>query len=68
MGHVLPARSSTMLDRLAAEGRRDLLTLGLTPVLAAQLDDPYALREFHTWLGFWRTRADGLAHRPRRRR
>ena len=53
-----------MLDRLAAEGRRDLLTLGLTPVLAAQLDDPFALREFHTWLGFWRTRADGLAHRP----
>jgi 1,4-alpha-glucan branching enzyme len=53
----------SMLDRLAAEGGRDLLTLGLTPVLAAQLDDPYALREFHTWLGFWRTRADGLAHR-----
>ena len=52
-----------MLDRLAVEGRRDLLTLGLTPVLAAQLDDPYALREFHTWLGFWRTRAEGLAGR-----
>ncbi len=54
----------SILDRLAAEGRRDLLTLGLTPVLAAQLDDPYALREFHTWLGFWRTRAEGLAGRP----
>ena len=42
-----------VLERLAAEGRRDLLTLGVTPVLAAQLDDPYCLREFHTWLGFW---------------
>jgi 1,4-alpha-glucan branching enzyme len=52
-----------VLDRLAAEGRRDLLTLGVTPVLAAQLDDAYCLREFHTWLGFWRTRAEGLATR-----
>ena len=53
-----------VLDRLAAEGRRDLLTLGLTPVLAAQLDDAYCLREFHTWLGFWQTRAESLAGRP----
>ncbi len=50
-----------LLDRLAAEGRRDLLTLGVTPVVHAQLDDPYVRREFHTWLGFWRTRAEGLA-------
>ena len=28
------------LDSLAAEGHRDVLTLGVTPVLAAQLDDP----------------------------
>jgi 1,4-alpha-glucan branching enzyme len=49
-----------VLDRLADEGRRDLLTLGVTPVLAAQLDDPYCLREFHTWLGFWQVRAEGL--------
>ena len=41
-----------MLERLAGEGRRDLLTMGITPVLAAQLDDPYVLREFHTLLGF----------------
>ncbi|MCA1825050.1 MAG: DUF1957 domain-containing protein [Frankia sp.] len=46
-----------MLDRLATEGRRDLLTIGVTPVLAAMLDDPYCLREFHTWLGTWQTRA-----------
>ena len=50
-----------VLTRLAAEGRRDLLTFGLTPVLAAQLDDPYCRREFHTWLGFWQARAEGLA-------
>ncbi len=50
-----------VLERLAAQGRRELVTLGLSPVLAAQLDDPYCLREFHTWLGFWQVRAQGLA-------
>jgi 1,4-alpha-glucan branching enzyme len=52
-----------LLERLADEGKRDLLTLGVTPILAAQLDDPYCLREFHTWLGFWQIRAQGLAGR-----
>jgi 1,4-alpha-glucan branching enzyme len=52
-----------LLERLGAEGRRDQLTLGVTPVVAAQLDDPYCLREFHTWLGFWQARATGLATR-----
>jgi 1,4-alpha-glucan branching enzyme len=51
------------LQRLAGEGRRDLLTLGVTPVLAAQLDDPGCLRRFHTWLGFWQARAVELAGR-----
>jgi 1,4-alpha-glucan branching enzyme len=55
-----------VLDRLAAEGRRDLLTLGITPVLAAQLDDPYCLEQVHTWLGFWQARAQGLAGRRER--
>ncbi len=50
-----------LLERLAAEGRRDLLTLAVTPVLAAQLDDPYCLRGMHTWLGFWQARAESLA-------
>ena len=50
-----------VLDALADEGREDLVTLGMTPVLAAQLDDPYCLREQHTWLGYWRTRAEGMA-------
>lgn len=55
---------TAMLDRLTAEGRRDLVTLGVTPVLAAQLDDPYCLDAFHTWLGFWQVRAEALADRP----
>jgi 1,4-alpha-glucan branching enzyme len=49
-----------LLERLAGEGRAGLLTLAVTPVLAAQLDDPYCLRTMHTWLGFWRTRAEEL--------
>jgi 1,4-alpha-glucan branching enzyme len=46
-----------LLRRFADEGRRDVLTLGLTPVLAAQLDDPYSLRATHEWLGDWWQRA-----------
>jgi 1,4-alpha-glucan branching enzyme len=53
-----------VLERLAAEGRRDLLTLAVTPVLAAQLDDPYCLDRQHAWLGSWRLRAEELAGRP----
>ncbi len=53
-----------LLERLAAEGRTDVLTLGVTPVVAAMLDDPYLLREHHTWLGTWQVRAAGLAARP----
>ncbi|HYS39581.1 MAG TPA: glycoside hydrolase family 57 protein [Pseudonocardiaceae bacterium] len=52
-----------LLHRLAEQGRRDVLTLGVTPVLAAQLDDPYCLRAFHEWLGDWRLRADYAATR-----
>ncbi len=50
-----------LLGRLADEGRRDVLTLGVTPVLHAMLDDPYVLRAQHTWLGYWQTRAVELA-------
>lgn len=53
-----------VLETLAAEGFRDLLTLGVTPVLAAQLDDPYCLGALHSWLGCWRNRAQELAARP----
>lgn len=48
-----------LLRRLAEEGRTGVLTLGVTPVLAAMLDDPYCLRGFHTWLGTWLARAEG---------
>ena len=53
-----------VLERLAAEGRTNLLTLGVTPVVNAMLDDPYLLRQHHTWLGTWQVRAAGLAARP----
>src|SRR3954468_10089181 len=53
-----------MLERLAAEGRTGLLTLGVTPVVNAMLDDPYLLRQQHVWLGTWQVRAAGLATRP----
>jgi 1,4-alpha-glucan branching enzyme len=52
-----------VVERLAAEGRRDLLTLGVTPVLAAQLDDPHSLRGVHDWIGGWLLRAHGAADR-----
>jgi 1,4-alpha-glucan branching enzyme len=52
-----------LLRRFADEGRHDVLTLGVTPVLAAQLDDPYCLRACHEWLGNWRLRADYAATR-----
>ncbi|HVU73485.1 MAG TPA: 1,4-alpha-glucan branching protein domain-containing protein [Mycobacteriales bacterium] len=55
-----------VLRRLGDEGRSDVLTLGVTPVLAAQLDDPYCLTEQHTWLGGWLARAEGAVaeHEP----
>jgi 1,4-alpha-glucan branching enzyme len=52
-----------VLHRLAERGHRDLLTLGVTPVLAAQLDDPHCLRGLHDWLGDWLLRAHGAAPR-----
>ncbi|MEV5649655.1 glycoside hydrolase family 57 protein [Nocardia sp. NPDC052254] len=47
-----------VLRTLAAEGRSHLLSFGITPVLAAQLDDPHALTAMHHWLGNWQMRAD----------
>ncbi|OZM81828.1 1,4-alpha-glucan branching protein domain-containing protein [Pseudonocardia sp. MH-G8] len=52
-----------VVARLAQDGRRDLLTLGVTPVLAAQLDDPHCLRGMHGWLGGWQLRAHEAAPR-----
>lgn len=57
------------LDALAAEGHRDVLTLGVTPVLAAQLDHPRMLADVATWTALWelRTREMGLDADPHRR-
>ncbi|AEV76421.1 hypothetical protein MycrhN_5959 [Mycolicibacterium rhodesiae NBB3] len=46
-----------VLRRLAAEDRRHLVTLGMTPVVTAQLDDPYCLTGMHHWLANWGLRA-----------
>lgn len=46
-----------VLRTLADEGRRGLITLGMTPVVNAQLDDPYCLDGMHHWLANWRLRA-----------
>ncbi|HEX5144943.1 MAG TPA: glycoside hydrolase family 57 protein [Mycobacterium sp.] len=46
-----------VLRTLAAEDRRGLLTLGMTPVVTAQLDDPYCLDGMHHWLANWQLRA-----------
>ncbi|GAA4677059.1 1,4-alpha-glucan branching protein domain-containing protein [Gordonia humi] len=45
------------LRRLAADGFTDQLSLGITPVLAAQLDDPYAGSSMYEWLADWQLRA-----------
>ncbi|MDG4664717.1 glycoside hydrolase family 57 protein [Mycobacterium sp. 236(2023)] len=46
-----------VLRTLAAEDRRHLVTLGITPVVAAQLDDPYCLQGMNHWLANWQLRA-----------
>jgi 1,4-alpha-glucan branching enzyme len=46
-----------VLRTLAAEDRRGVVTLGITPVVAAQLDDPYCLDGMYHWLANWQLRA-----------
>jgi 1,4-alpha-glucan branching enzyme len=53
-----------VLSTLAGEDRRSVLTLGLTPVVAAQLDDPYCLDGMYAWLGNWQLRAAEAATLP----
>jgi 1,4-alpha-glucan branching enzyme len=53
-----------VVERLAAEGRREVMTLGVTPVVAAMLDDEYSLAELHTWAGNWQLRAQLAAQHP----
>ncbi|MBK6762697.1 MAG: DUF1957 domain-containing protein [Micrococcales bacterium] len=53
------------LRRLADTGARDLVTIGVTPVLAAQLDDPQCLAGARTWVADWLWRTQELAaHDP----
>jgi 1,4-alpha-glucan branching enzyme len=50
-----------VLRNLAGEERRQLITLGMTPVVTAQLDDPYCLDEMYHWLANWQLRATEAA-------
>jgi len=47
---------TAMLERLAEEGHRELLTLGVTPAVAHQVADPRVAQDLGTWLGgqMWR--------------
>lgn len=52
-----------VVDVLTTMARDDVaaaVTVGITPILAAQWDDAYCLREHHTWLGMWHARAQGM--------
>ncbi|CAN5433466.1 glycoside hydrolase family 57 protein [soil metagenome] len=46
-----------VLRTLADEDRHNLVSLGMTPVVTAQLDDPYSLDGMHHWLSNWQLRA-----------
>jgi len=48
-----------MLRERAEQGRKDLLTLGVTPVLAAQWDNAASITEQQRWIADWATRATG---------
>lgn len=48
------------LNRLGGKGFRNIASLGITPILAAQLDDPRALRGLDSWLNNWQLRALNL--------
>ncbi|WP_238420035.1 glycoside hydrolase family 57 protein [Gordonia sp. 'Campus'] len=50
-----------VFERLAADGYTDQVSLGLTPVLAAQLDDPHCTASMYEWLADWQLRATEAA-------
>lgn len=52
-----------LLRRLSDEGRSHLLSLGMTPVVTAQLDDPYCLTGMQSWLANWQLRGQEAAVR-----
>ena len=45
------------LERLGSSAREPFLTLGMTPLIAHQLQDPHLLRELGIYLGSWDLRA-----------
>ncbi|MDX1657703.1 MAG: 1,4-alpha-glucan branching protein domain-containing protein [Nitriliruptorales bacterium] len=53
-----------MLQRLAADGLRDVLTLGVTPLVAHQVADPRLRRDVGTWIGsqMWRAEEQRSLH------
>lgn len=52
-----------VLHRLALRGHRNLVTVGITPVLAAQTDDPECLSGARAWVVDWLWRTRELAQR-----
>lgn len=50
-----------LLRERAERGRTSMLTLGITPVLAAQWDQPASVTEQSRWIEDWRWRAIGKA-------
>lgn len=50
-----------VLRRLAADGFTDVISLGITPILAAALDDPHCTSSMYEWLADWQLRATELA-------
>lgn len=51
----------SMLRSRAERGHTAMLTLGITPVLAAQMDEPSSVCEQARWIEDWRVRATGKA-------
>lgn len=53
------------LERLASDGHRDVLTLGVTPTVAHQVADPGTAADLATWLGgqVWRSEEQRWHHR-----
>lgn len=45
------------LKELSDRGLNNIATMGITPVLAAQLDNPYTLNNLELWLRNWQLRA-----------
>jgi 1,4-alpha-glucan branching enzyme len=56
---------TALLERLAEDGRRDVLTLSVTPTVAAQVSDPRLAADLSGWLAAarWRSEEQRWHHR-----